>query len=755
MTMTVVSQHHDSWKRTVPRSLGWCGLFLLVALLFNTGVTSRAGETEEKDRPKVGLVLGGGGAKGFVHIGILRVLEEMRIPIDFISGTSMGSIVAGFYASGMSPDDMEKLFGELDWWEVLKDQTPRRDLLFRRKLDGHRHFGFEVGLKGLSVIAPRGTASGQKFNNLLQAYTLHTSALESFDDLPIPYRALATDLTTGEAVVLDRGNLATAMRASMAVPGAFTPVELDGRILVDGGIVNNIPVDAVKAMGADIVIAVDLGAASMALTSEQLDAFGAILGQTYMLMKRPRDEEQLLHADIVLTPNVGVFSASDFHRSADIVPVGEEVAQDKAEKLAALSVPEELFETYLKRIREVQPVQTFEVASVEVIGNERVDDRILAERQTVTEGTVSSAAMVNRDLARMYGLGDFEQINFRLQPTDDERMDLIYHVTEKAWGPNYLRFGLRLETDVSNNTDWHLLVSHDRTRLNALGAEWSTDLRMGSIRHLMSEFYQPLEFDGRFFIAPSIEYLSEVQDLYQRDERVAEYGVDWFRGGVDLGVQWKEFAELRLGSSFGNVSAAVETGDEELPRFDEQLGGVVLELVSDRLDDTAFPTHGYFLAAEAGAELDELGSDTPHEWVHADFEIYHTYGDHTTYLSAELGSALGGTIPAYNAFLLGGLFSFSGLAPQQQRGSYVGVLSLGYRLRLGRLAPSLGRSVYLWTRADAGNTWMTSDEIDESDLLFGGTVGLGAETLIGPIHLAYGQSEQGFNSFYVSIGTAF
>ena len=329
-------------------------------------------------RPKVGLVLGGGGALGLAHIGVLKVLEEQRIPIDFIGGTSMGSIIAGLYASGMSPDEMQAWLESLDWDEVMSDATPRRELYFRRKQEDQRYL-LEMGLNWKGPKMGTGLAAGQKFNNLMQLVTLRAAGITDFDRLPIPYRAVATDLQSGTARVLDHGNLATAMRASMAVPGVFTAVEIDGRVLVDGGIVDNLPVDVVKAMGADVVIAVDVGSDADVVDPESLKSLGGILGRTYTIAQRPEQIEQFKHADIGIQPVLAGLTAGDFARVSEFVPKGAEAARGKRAELARLAVGEPEYAEFLKKQRRPKPVET-EVDALAVSGNHRVSDQAIRGR---------------------------------------------------------------------------------------------------------------------------------------------------------------------------------------------------------------------------------------------------------------------------------------------------------------------------------------------------------------------------------------
>ena len=216
-------------------------------------------ESKQAQRPKIGVVLGCGGAKGAAHIGVLKVLEEQKIPVDYIAGTSMGAIVGALYASGLSAGELEKVITSIDWKDVFSGEPDRRDIDYRRKREDYEILsGLSIGIKDGKVVMPKGIIKDQKVNVLFEMLMLHTADIYDFDKLPIPYRAVAADLETGEMVVLKGGQLADAARASMSVPGVFPPMELEGRLLVDGGIVRNVPIDIVREMGADIIICIDL-----------------------------------------------------------------------------------------------------------------------------------------------------------------------------------------------------------------------------------------------------------------------------------------------------------------------------------------------------------------------------------------------------------------------------------------------------------------------------------------------------------------
>lgn len=701
-------------------------------------------------RPKVGLVLGGGGALGISHIGVLRVLEEQRVPIDYICGTSMGAIIGGLYASGMSPDEIEAFLKGLDWNEVMTDETPRRELYYRRKLEDQRYLlTMGVGRNGLKMGT--GMAAGQKFNNLLELQVQRSATITDFDQLPVPYRAVATDLQSGEAFVMDHGNLARAMRASMAVPGAFTAVDIEGHLLVDGGIVDNLPVDVAKAMGADIVIAVDVGAAADKVDPEKLKTMVGVLGRTYAIAQRPEQVEQFKKADIGLQPDLKGFTASQFARVAELIPKGEEAARTKISEFQKFSVDTGAYEAYLARHRRAPP-KAVRIDAVEVSGNQRVSEQNIRGRIYSATNTLFDAKAMQLDLMRIYGIGEFEQVLYRLDQNSPESGTLNYEVTEDPAGPLYLSVGLNLRSDFQNDTDWNMLLNLTRRSIGQLGAEWRNEAIVGSTQSLLSEFYQPLDHGGIFFVAPTASYRSELQDLYNGKSHTAEYDVTTTEAKFDLGVQLRSYAELRVGPVWGNGKGEVETGTAGLPEFDDDYVGPAAQLVVDRKDRTYFAREGYYFSARGFFPNEDWGGDVSFDKLTLDFTKNYSLDDHTLSVAMQYGSDLGSELPGYAQFTLGGPNSFSGLAQDQFRGSALGAASLGYRYRLRELPAQLGRGIYAVTRLDTGNVW--EDNMD-SDLRYGATIGIGADLGVGPLYLSYGYADGGYSTIYFSLGSDF
>ena len=742
---------------TTMRILRW-GLAMVVLAALPAGAAKKTAKAEapaEQARPKIGLALGGGGALGISHVGVIRALERMHIPIDYIAGTSMGAIVGGMYASGMSPDEMERSLADMNWWDVMKDKTAREDMLYRRKRDDARYLmDIELGLRGSGLVYPHGLASGQKFNNVMQSMTVNAAGISDFSQLNIPYRATATDIKTGALVVLTNGNLATAMRASMAVPGAFTPVVIDGRLLIDGGIVDNLPVDVARGMGADIVIAVDVGKlAAEKGADKKYELLGEILSRTYDIMRRPDQDRMGKTADVLVAPDTSPFSASDFARAAEIIPTGEAAAAGVSNELARYAVSEAEYKDFLARQRQ-NIEHPLVLKGVEVKGNRRVSDGvILAQVRTRTNVPVDLKS-VEKDAARVYGLGDFQNVTYELEP-EPGGYRLALRAQEKYWGPGYLRFGLRLETDGDHHAAWSTLLNYSRRPMNALGGELQLDLEAGTDHRAAAEWHQPLTYGGTWFVAPAARYLSDLHSLYTNGVRVAEYEKEQAGGSLDVGSQFHDWGELRGGVYFGNVVLNRKTGGEDLKSGDHAIAAWTMRFTLDRLDDAVFPTKGFFARINGFFADEHLGSDDTYQKMWGDVRFVKSFGRHTWSLDGGLGHSFNSEVPLYDQFALGGFGSLPRLAPGQLRGPYYGVGGVSYRFRLGNLSPSMGDGIYYIARVGVGNVWPDADEMAFDDVINFCATGVGADTLFGPLLLGVGLAEGEDPGFLLSIGTVF
>jgi len=707
-------------------------------------------------RPKIGLVLGGGGARGAAHVGVLKVLEENRVPVDFIVGTSMGAIVGGFYAAGLSPREMEDIFKQIDWQDLFHDFPSEEYLSFRHKKDLQRLMEFELGVKSGGLALPRGLISGRKLDFLLKKYTLSVSDIKEFDHLPIPFRAVSTDLATGDRVVHNSGDLADAIRASMSIPGLFPPVEINSRFLIDGGVTDNLPVQVAKDMGADIIIAVDAG--MPVLNPEKLRSFVDISGQVVNIYTKKNTDLSLalLKADdILIRPELNDISTRDFVRTQEAVFAGEKAAHALVREIKKYSLSSSEFETFLslQRRAESGPVT---VDFIRVRKEGISDPESIRKKIKTRPGDRLDLDVLEKDLTSIYATGDFETVSFSLS-RKQEQQGLVIEAREKSWGPDYLRFGFNLSDDSEGNSSYTALADLRLTRLNHLGGEWQNIVQIGRTRGIFSQFYQPLENSDTFFLAPYLNLERNREDVYNDNERIGEYDIENIYAGLDLGVNFASQARLRAGIVSGSVDAEQKTGSRAIPEFKNINKAAYLARAEyDQFDNHRFPKKGIKGSIDLYVSDTGLGADYSYRRIEAGLSGVRTFKNrHTVLANIEAGISLDQKTPFYDQFTLGGLLALSGYKDKQLRGQHKFLTDLVYYYKLGDLGFAK-KGVYLGAALEAGNIWNERRDIDADDLLWGGTLFLGLDTLLGPLYIGYGETEGSAEGrFYLLLGRTF
>lgn len=733
-------------------------LAALLALLFAAPQVAHSQDlnTAEADteRPRIGLVLGGGGARGGAHIGVLKELERLRIPIDAIAGTSMGAIVGGLYATGVDAHALEELVESVDWVGTLSDKPGREDLSFRRKQD-EREFpiNFELGLRGGDLLLPKGVIQGQKLDQLLRELTLQASHIRDFDDLPIPFRAIASDIVAGEAVVLDSGDLTAAIRASMSVPGVFSPARIGDRLLVDGGIVGNLPIDVMKDMGVDVIIAVDVE--FPLYKSDELESVLTISEQMLTIMIRKetlRQIESMAPDDILIRPKLGVYASSDFGNIDETLEPGRLAVIAQEQELQALSLPEEDWNAYLAGRQPVQP-ESGKLAFVRVVHDGKLSQRVLESRLSVKAGDPIDTAVLARNANRLHGLQLYEHVGYRLLQEDGET-GVEYRAVSKSWGPNYLQFGLSLEDDFEGSTAFNLAARLTRGGLNRLGAEWRTDLQLGTDPMLLSEFYQPLSFDSRWFVAPRVLVQQSNLNIFTMDDAIARYRVSEGDFGLDIGRELGTVGEFRVGAFRGVGDARVKVGDPSLTGIDFDTGGVFARLRIDSADSSRFPRKGSFADIVWNLSRPGLGADYKFDTVEGDFAQTWSRGKSSVQLGLRYATTLSSDNTVQDFFPMGGFLNLSGLERGEITGPHAALARVLYYRRVGETTGDLFETpIYVGVSAEAGNVWQSRSEMSFDSLRINGSIFAGMDSFFGPIFLAAGFAEHGQTNFYLFIGT--
>ena len=747
---------HVAFRPGSPIGLMLC---CVIAFAFTPAMVADAEESTQTQtgavRPRIGLVLSGGGARGFAHIGVLKVLEELRVPVDCIAGTSMGAVVGGAYAAGIAPDEMEKRVAKLEWDDLLIDDPGRLERpISRRKDDFTSLWDIELGYRDGAVQLPAGTTSGYKFELFLRDLITISGgvAIANFDELPVPYRAVATNLETGEMRVFEKGDLARVMRASMSVPGAFAPVQIDGQLYVDGGLVRNLPVDVARAACADVVIAVNLG--TPLGKRDQLTSVFAVALQSVNLMTELNVSQSLTslkETDVLISPDLTGISSADFARFAEAIEKGSAGARQELGRLLALQLPEPEYAVWLAE-RESRRTAPAPIAEIRIATDtRRVNPEVIKSELSTQPGEAFTSASLDSDLKRLFGRGDFDQVDYSLVDEDGKRA-VVINASEKSWGPNYIKFGLGLYSDFQDGQRFNLLGSYRRTWLNSLGAEWRTDAQVGFTNRFVTEFYQPLGFKYVGYVAPRIELQSQPTQFFFNNQLVGNYGVTYARAHLDVGYQ-DRLIDVRLGPFAGWLKASPDFGALDLlPRFNLFQAGLTGRVLVDQLDDIDFPRDGYLGLARAFSTQEAMGSEDQYTKADASVLVAKSLDRHTLNLGLSAGGVVSGDLPVYDPYTLGGFQRLSGLQIGQLTGTQYMLGRLVYYYKYDQLPPQIGSGIYLGGSAEVGRMNGPNDPLLTNQYLGSFSVFWGADTIIGPVYLAYGHSTSGYSSFYFLLG---
>jgi NTE family protein len=736
------------------RSLMQALLIVLAMVVCVPRVVPQA-EAGSHQRPRIGLALSGGGARGAAHVGVLRVLEEMQIPVDYIAGTSMGSVVGGLYASGMSVDGIEEALAEIPWKDIFSDRQPREDRRYRRKQDDYVYLvKHKVGVddSGEVNIAPA-LIQGQKFDLALRRYLLPAANVKDFDRLGIPYRAVASDIVTGKAVVLGSGDLPTAIRASMAVPAAFAPVEIGDKLLVDGGVSMNLPVSVVRDMGADIVIAVDIS--TPGLKREEIRSALDMLNQLSALLTRRDTEAQIASLrglDVLIVPELGgTVTSADFKpdKLLEAAAIGEAGARSRQSELGRLSLPADRYAAYRKRTAPTRS-EPPTIDYVRVENESRLSDEVITSRIAVEAGEPLDPEEIDRDIGRIYDQDNFESVRYGVEERDGET-GVVITAREKSWGTSALQFGLQLSSSSSDDSQFNIGAAYTMMPVNELNAEWRTFVQIGEEPLLFTEFYQPLDPEEKWFVNVGGGYLSRNVKIYEElsaDTPSVEYDVDYLGIRLVGGRNLEDWGRLSLAYNRYAGDADVSTGGAAFDDFDFDDGDLELRLAVDTLDNIAFPSKGWRAFAYGRMARTGLSANTDFEQFGASVMKAGSLGRHRYNALAHFETTRDDDAPIQSLFRLGGFARLSGFTENQLAGQHAGLLRGVYFYDLETKLVD----TYVGGTLEAGNVWQDRNDMGLDDGILAGSLFLGADTFIGPLFLSYGYAEGGNHGVYLFIG---
>jgi NTE family protein len=724
---------------------------LVLAASASAQTDSTMGEAASPaQRPRVGLVLSGGGARGFAHIGVLKVLQELRVPVDAIAATSMGAIVGGSYAAGYTPRQLEQLARDTDWNNIFTLRAPRESLHFRRKEDDYKNLGnVEFGIKEDGLTLPRGAVGSQNLGLFLRAIGGPVKEINDLARLPVPFAAAATDLATGKLVVLQKGvSLSTAMRASMSVPAAFAPVEVDGRPLVDGGLVRNLPVDVARRMNVDRVIAVNVG--KPLLPREQLTSVFAVSEQVINILTEQNVERSLAELgpdDILITPDLTEFGAGDFARNEAIIAAGEAAARKVVGRLAPLAVGASAYAAFedrrVARVRDDRPVA---VTDVRVTAMRTVNEEAVRREIDVPIDKPLTSADINRAVQEVFGRGDFESVSYSLVD-DGPRRTLIITPYEKSWGYNALRLGGNLQTDFDTDSTFNLLIAHTWSWINRYGAEWRNEVQIGDTQRLLTELYQPLAPGSRWFVLPRLSMQREDFDLFAGEEPLARFRNATARADLAFGLALPRLGSVRIGIGRAQIETSLLIGPPVLPATRSLVTSAGAELRLDTLDTVNYPRRGLFsnvsyLRYDAAAG----SAQTRDAWSVEALKPF-TVGRYTVALAAR-----GGVAAQEGAFRLGGLFNLSGTPTGQISGARFALVRAQAYRNISDAFGDIAMPVYLGVSLEAGDAISRRQNLRWSDFAHAGSLFFGAESFIGPVYFALGRTFGGSSAVYLYWG---
>lgn len=709
----------------------------------------------EAPRPKIGLVLSGGAARGLAHIGVLKALEEQGVKIDAIAGTSMGAVIGGLYASGYKIDELEKLALSIDWQQALSDAPPREDIPFRRKQDD-RDFLVKQKLSFRddgSLGLPLGVIQGQNLALLLESMLAHASDTRDFDKLPIPFRAVATDIASGEKVVFRKGHLPRVIRASMSIPAVFAPVEMDGRLLVDGGMTDNIPLDVARDMGVDIAIVVDIG--TPLRSRQQLATVVDVLNQSITLMTRRNSEEQLatLHKnDVLIQPPLASFGVTDFGRAQEMIDAGYRATRILDPRLAPLRRAEPM-DAELSAAR-TPSQRTPIITAIRVENDSKVSDDVIRYYIRQHIGEPLDLGRLQTDMGTLYGLDYFEQVQYRVVHKGNDHT-LVINARGKRSGTDYLRLGLNLSDDMRGDSAFNLGASYRVNGINSLGAEWLTRVQIGDQQELYSEFYQPLDVGSRYFIAPYIGLESQNIEAVLDNDPIAEYRLERYGFGLNIGRQIGNSGEIRFGVGEAWGKADVRVGDQDLPSESFNEGYYELRYSFDSLDNVYFPHAGEDIGLSLRQFEPSLGSDKRYRQWEFKLDKALSSGPNTFILGGRYGRTLDEAEVVTSSFVLGGARRLSGFRQDALSGQNVSLMrGVYYRRLTPRSYLPLDFPLYIGGSLERGRAWNNDNEFD-SGYINAASIFLGFDTPLGPLNFSYGINDDNQKAVYLNLGQTF
>ena len=701
-------------------------------------------------RPTIGVALEGGGALGFAHIGVLKWFEEHHIPIDYIAGTSMGGLVGGLYAAGKTPDELRTLVEQQNWDIIIGGRTQYQDLSFRRKEDLRAYpNSLVVGLKN-GFTLPAGLNAGQEISLLIDHETLPYSELKSFDELPIPFRCVATDLVSGKEVVFSDGSLAKAMRATMSIPGLFSPVRDGDKVYVDGGLVGNLPTDVVRKMGADVVIAVHLETAPA--KPEDIQSLFSVLGRSVDVVIQENEVRGLAGADLVVNVNLRDFTSLDYPKATTIIDKGESAAEQKARILAPYSLNDAGWQSYLhaREARKLSLAPAPQFVRVEGASPEAKKQLERLFRNVVKRGF--DAKSLENTLNRLTGTGRYDSAGYRMVEEKGAN-GLIITLHEKNYAPPSLQFGFEMDGAESDNVNFTLASRLTFMDLAGYRSEWRTDVLFGNTYGVASELYRPIAASSRWFVAPHAEANDSAFDIYRKSDPLADYRISRANIGADVGYGFGRFAEARLGYEVGYLNARLRLGNPQFAPVEGRTGDFKFHFLVDQTDDPVIPRRGF--GAETTVRWFESSPGAAQQFPAMQLNLRYFQPitrPASLFAVAEGGSTFGYQNTGIPQFFLGGPLRLSAYCTNELYGNQYYLFRAGYLHQIASLPPFLGKNIYVVGNYEFGKMYGFANESKFPNDFAAGVI---AQTAFGPFFIGGSVGDSGHEKWFFQLGRVF
>ncbi len=703
-----------------------------------------------RSRPKIGVALEGGGAMGLAHVGVLKWFEEHHLPVDYVAGTSMGGLVGGFYATGMNAEEMQTLIEGLDWRKILGDRTPYEDLSYRRKEDQRAYpnsliFGLRHGLS-----APAGLIAGHQIGLLIDRVTLPYYGVSSFDEMPVPFRCVATDLVSGKPYVFKDGPLAVALRSTMSIPGAFSPVHDGKAVFVDGGLLDNLPTDVVRQMGAEIVIAVHLERAPV--EAKDIRSVFSVLDHSVRVVVAENELRSLSQADAIVPVPLSEYTTTDYAQSGPIMQRGYEAAQQRERLLEAFALGDADWEAYLEtrkaRKRTEVPVPQF----IKIEGATENGEAIAARYLKSFQGKPLDTSKLDAALTRMTGVGRYDSAGYTLTQQSGQT-GLLVQVVEKNDAPPMFQPAFEVDGSQSGNVDFTMGTRFTFMDVAGYRSEWRTDLLVGNTYGIQTELYRPFTAQSRWFFAPHADASDTAFPIYAKNDPLADYRIYRINIGSDLGYGFGRFSELRFGYEVGSLNTKLRLGTPQIPAVAGGVGQARFHYLLDATDDPVIPRHG--VSVESNFRWTDHSPGAKEGFPSMDLKIGYfqpVMRSASLFLESEGGTTFGATNTGIPQFFLGAPLRLSAYGQNEFQGNQYYLFRGGFIRDLLTLPPFFGKKVYAVGSYEIGKMYGVTTGTDLPDDV---AVGFLAETAVGPFFIGGSVGDSGHRKWFFQLGRVF